>query len=101
MTGVDVRSLTAGYGGDAVLADLDLAVPSGAVAAVLGPSGSGKTTLLRVLAGFLKPTSGTVYFGDRLVAEPNNIECHHARQELCLNIDGHCLNTLKCNRGRP
>jgi iron(III) transport system ATP-binding protein len=68
MTGVNVRSLTAGYGGDAVLADLDLAVPSGAVAAVLGPSGSGKTTLLRVLAGFLKPTSGTVYFGDRLVA---------------------------------
>jgi iron(III) transport system ATP-binding protein len=68
MTGVDVRSLTAGYGGDAVLADLDLSVPSGAVAAVLGPSGSGKTTLLRVLAGFLKPTSGTVHFGDRLVA---------------------------------
>lgn len=68
MTSVDVRSLTAGYGGDAVLADLDLSVPSGAVAAVLGPSGSGKTTLLRVLAGFLKPTAGTVSFGDRLVA---------------------------------
>ena len=68
MTSVDVRSLTAGYGGDAVLADLDLSVPSGEVAAVLGPSGSGKTTLLRVLAGFLKPTAGTVYFGDRLVA---------------------------------
>jgi len=68
VTGVDVRSLTAGYGGDAVLADLDLSVPSGEVAAVLGPSGSGKTTLLRVLAGFLKPTSGTVHFGERLVA---------------------------------
>ena len=68
MTSVDVRSLTAGYGGDAVLADLDLSVPSGEVAAVLGPSGSGKTTLLRVLAGFLKPTAGTVHFGDRLVA---------------------------------
>ena len=68
MTSVDVRSLTAGYGGDAVLADLDLSVPSGEVAAVLGPSGSGKTTLLRVLAGFLKPASGTVSFGDRLVA---------------------------------
>jgi len=68
VTSVEVRSLTAGYGGDAVLADLDLTVPSGAVAAVLGPSGSGKTTLLRVLAGFLKPTAGTVSFGDRLVA---------------------------------
>jgi iron(III) transport system ATP-binding protein len=68
MTGVDVRSLTAGYGGAPVLSDLDLTVPSGAVAAVLGPSGSGKTTLLRVLAGFLKPTAGTVHFGNRLVA---------------------------------
>ena len=68
MTGVDVRSLTAGYGVAPVLTDLDLSVPSGAVAAVLGPSGSGKTTLLRVLAGFLKPTAGTVHFGERLVA---------------------------------
>ncbi|MGA1595505.1 MAG: ABC transporter ATP-binding protein [Candidatus Nanopelagicales bacterium] len=67
MTSVDVRSLTAGYGALTVLEDLDLHVPSGAVAAVLGPSGSGKTTLLRVLAGFLKPVSGTVSFGDRLV----------------------------------
>ena len=68
MTSVDVRSLTAGYGALTVLEDLDLHVPSGSVAAVLGPSGSGKTTLLRVLAGFLKPKSGTVTFGDRLVA---------------------------------
>ena len=68
MTSVDVASLTAGYGDHAVLDDLSLHVPSGSVAAVLGSSGSGKTTLLRVLAGFLKPMSGTVTFGDRLVA---------------------------------
>jgi iron(III) transport system ATP-binding protein len=67
-SGVDVRSLRAGYGPVDVLQDLDLTVPSGALAAVLGASGSGKTTLLRVLAGFLRPTSGTVTFADRLVA---------------------------------
>ncbi len=68
MTGVSVRQLSAGYGAGPVLDALDLDVPSGTIAAVLGRSGSGKSTLLRVLAGFLRPDSGTVHFGDRLVA---------------------------------
>ncbi len=68
MTGVSVRGLTAGYGAGAVLDSLDFEVASGALVAVLGASGSGKTTLLRVLAGFLRPDSGMVRFGERLVA---------------------------------
>ncbi len=70
MTGVSVHGLSVGYGAEPVLDGLHLEVPSGALAAVLGASGSGKTTLLRVLAGFLRPASGTVRFGDRLVAGP-------------------------------
>jgi spermidine/putrescine transport system ATP-binding protein len=34
---------------------------------LLGPSGSGKTKLLMVLAGFIRPDSGSVRFGDREV----------------------------------
>jgi len=68
MTSVQVRDLRAGYGDLTVVDDLNLLVPSGSLTAVLGPSGSGKTTLLRLLAGFLKPASGSVSFGDRIVA---------------------------------
>ena len=68
MSDVVVRGLTAGYGGADVLDHLDLEVPSGSLAAVLGTSGSGKTTLLRVLAGFIRPSRGSVSFGERVVA---------------------------------
>ncbi len=71
MTGVTMAGVTAGYGATPVLADLTLAVSSGEVVAVLGASGSGKTTLLRVLAGFLRPSSGDVLFGDRVVSGPS------------------------------
>jgi iron(III) transport system ATP-binding protein len=71
MTEVRVEHLIAGYGDVQVLRDLDLVVPSGSLMAVLGASGSGKTTLLRALAGFIRPRSGTIHFGDRIVAGPN------------------------------
>ena len=73
MTGVSVRGLGFSYdesgpGGVDVIDHLDLEVPSGSLVAVLGASGSGKTTLLRILAGFLTPRTGSVLFGERVVA---------------------------------
>lgn len=70
MTAVRIRGLSAAYGSHRVLSDLDLDISSGTLTAVLGASGSGKTTLLRVLAGFIRPTQGEIYFGDRLVVGP-------------------------------
>ena len=43
-----------------VVQDLDLAVPRGEFLTLLGPSGSGKTTCLMMLAGFERPTAGTI-----------------------------------------
>ena len=43
-----------------VLTDIDLQVPAGTIAGLVGPNGSGKTTLLKLMAGFIKATSGDV-----------------------------------------
>lgn len=42
------------------LEDVTLTVPAASTYLLLGPNGSGKTTLIRLLAGTLRPTSGTV-----------------------------------------
>ncbi|HET9594293.1 MAG TPA: ABC transporter ATP-binding protein [Anaeromyxobacteraceae bacterium] len=43
---------------------VDLRWEDGTANALLGPSGCGKTTLLNVISGLLRPTEGTVRFGD-------------------------------------
>jgi ABC-type sugar transport system ATPase subunit len=48
--------------GDKVLDDLSLTVLPGETLSIVGPSGCGKSTLLRVIAGFIQPASGEVYF---------------------------------------
>jgi ABC-2 type transport system ATP-binding protein len=43
-----------------ILNGIDLDIGVGEIVALIGPSGAGKSTLLRILAGDLKPTSGTI-----------------------------------------
>ncbi len=64
---IRVGGVTKTYGHFHALDDVDLDVRSGEFLTLLGPSGSGKTTLLMVLAGFSRPDSGSVLFGDREV----------------------------------
>ncbi|EEY11793.1 peptidase domain-containing ABC transporter [Mannheimia haemolytica] len=45
-----------------VLENVNLVIRSGESVAITAPSGYGKTTLLKLIAGLLKPTSGSVYF---------------------------------------
>ncbi len=58
MNVIDVERLSYSYGRVVALSDVDLAVPQGALYALLGPNGSGKTTLLQVLMGLRHPSRG-------------------------------------------
>ena len=72
---LDLQNISVTRGGVPVLRDLsaqvhDLIRPGmsqGQIIGLLGPSGVGKTTLFHVLAGLLKPDSGTVKIGDKAV----------------------------------
>jgi len=55
-----VTGLNVAYGQSKVLFNVDFNVRPREVVACVGRNGAGKTTLLRAIAGFLKPTSGSI-----------------------------------------
>ena len=57
---LEVSNLSSGYGGVAVIRDVNLHVGPGEVVALLGPNGAGKTTTLLTTSGLLKPLVGNV-----------------------------------------
>src|SRR5688572_33110475 len=68
---IQLRSLTKRYGSFTAVNSVDLDVPRGELFGFLGPNGAGKTTTLRMIAGILRPTSGTVRIADiDLSADP-------------------------------
>ena len=60
---IRLNQLTKRYGRFTAVDKIDLQVPSGELFGFLGPNGAGKTTTFRMIAGILRPTSGTVEVG--------------------------------------
>jgi branched-chain amino acid transport system ATP-binding protein len=63
MTILEVQDLEMDFGGLRALVDVSFALEERCILGLIGPNGSGKTTLFNVITGFLRPTSGRVFFG--------------------------------------
>jgi ATP-binding cassette subfamily F protein 3 len=59
----ELDGVTAGYGDEVVLRDVNLVVERGMRIGLVGPNGAGKTTLLRLLLGEISPLAGRVQLG--------------------------------------
>jgi len=71
---LDLRGLAMRYGEGAqavsALESIDLAIAEREFVTIVGPSGCGKSTLLYLVAGFLRPTSGSIRLRGRPIAGP-------------------------------
>ena len=79
---VEARSLHVQFGRQAVLRDINLALPRGQTLAIIGESGCGKTVLLKTIIGLVPPTQGELFFDGRNLAELNDRELTRERSRF-------------------
>ena len=64
------------------LKNINLQIKKGDFITVIGSNGAGKSTLYNIIAGTLKPTTGTIYLKENENSVPKNIT-NDAQQEKC------------------
>lgn len=55
---IELKNLTKKYAGRAVVSDLNIEIPRGAIYGFLGPNGTGKSTTIRMMTGIIAPDDG-------------------------------------------
>lgn len=64
---VEVSGVTRTFGRRRAVNGVELTLRAGDCLALFGPNGAGKTTLLKIVAGLLKPTTGSVHVGGKVL----------------------------------
>lgn len=64
---IQLENISVAFDGEKVLDNLSLTIKDKEFVTLLGPSGCGKTTTLRIIAGFIEPDSGNVYFDGKRI----------------------------------
>lgn len=65
---LEVKSLRKEFGGVVAVDDNNFSVQQGERVGIIGPNGAGKTTTFNMIAGYFKPTSGTITYEGRKIS---------------------------------
>ncbi len=71
MSFLELKNVSKAFGGTPVLHDVNLTLIEGEFVAIVGYSGQGKTTLMSMIAGLVKPDSGTLTLNGQPITGPN------------------------------
>lgn len=67
---LELKNVSKSFAGHAVLKDINLGIEKGEFVAIVGYSGAGKTTLISLIAGLLRPDSGSATLNDLEITAP-------------------------------
>ena len=79
---VEIKDVNFKYDVRPVLKGINMTVPRGKIIAIMGLSGCGKTTILRMIAGVLRPQTGTVKVDGRVVHELDQRALYALRRRM-------------------
>ncbi|MBQ9361629.1 MAG: amino acid ABC transporter ATP-binding protein [Lachnospiraceae bacterium] len=78
---ISVKDLRKTFNGQEVLKGITTEIDKGEKVAIIGPSGSGKSTFLRCLNLLEEPTSGEIWFEDKLITDPS-VDINKIREHM-------------------
>ena len=83
---IQLENVSVAFDGEKVLDNLSLSIKDKEFVTLLGPSGCGKTTTLRIIAGFIEPDSGNLYFDGKRINDipPYNRQVNTVFQRYAL-----------------
>ena len=73
---LETKNLTKSFGGVVPTNDVNIKIYKNQIRCIIGPNGAGKSTFFNLISGYLKPTSGEVWFmGEKISGLKPNVIC--------------------------
>ena len=67
---ISIKNISKNFGGVKAVDNCSFNIEKGSITGLIGPNGAGKTTLFNIMAGFLKPDSGSIFFDNENISIP-------------------------------